>query len=108
MQDADSDMNDYFCVLQGETHVEGKRSRLILAPGSPGFDQRNPVPIVVHAYYPNGSGFNYTGHFNQIIRGVDIVIGEGNSGAVGLRLQGAEGTLIEDVTVDATHGWKGV
>lgn len=108
MQDADSSMNDYFCVLQGETHIPGKRSRLILAPSSPGFGQRNPVPIVVHAYYPNGEDFNYTSHFNQVIRSVDIIIGEGNSGAVGLRHQGAEGTLIEDVMIDATHGWKGV
>lgn len=108
MATPDSDMNDYFCVLQGDTSVPGKRSRLILAPNSPGFASRTQVAMVVHAFYPSGSGFNTTGHFNQVVRNLDIVIGAGNPGAVGLRLQGAEGTLIEDVAIDATHGWKGV
>lgn len=106
--DPDSDMDEYFCVLQGETGVAGKRSRLMLAPDSPGYSSRNPVAIVVHAYFPDGSGYNTTGHYNQVVRSLDIVIGDGNSGAVGLRMQGAEGCLIDDVTVDATHGWKGV
>lgn len=107
MAEPDSNMNDYFSVLQGETGMDGRRTRIHLAPNAPGFDRRNPVPIVVHGYYPDGTGYNYTGHFNQIVRNLDIIIGEGNGGAVGLRLQGAEGTLVEDVTIDATHGWKG-
>jgi hypothetical protein len=104
----DGDMNRWFGGLQGDPHVAGRRTRIILADNAPGFAARNPVPIVVHAYFPTGSGYNYTGHFNQIVRNLDIVIGAGNSGAVGLRMQGAEGCLIDDVTIDARHGWKGV
>lgn len=103
-------MNSFFTVLQGARGESNGRTRLILAPNSPGFGVRNPVPIVVHAYNPDSkasSGYNYTSHFNQMVRNIDIIIGEGNSAAVGIRMQGAEGCIVEDVYIDARHGWKG-
>jgi hypothetical protein len=39
---------------------------------------------------------------------LDIVIGEGNPGAIALRHQAAEGSAIEDCTIDATHGLAGI
>jgi len=46
--------------------------------------------------------------YNLIFRSIDIVIGPDNRGAVALRLQGAEGCTIQDVTIDATHGHVGL
>lgn len=40
-------------------------------------------------------------NFNQVIQSVDVVIGEGNYGAVGIVQRGAQGTTIEDVVVYA-------
>ena len=39
--------------------------------------------------------------FNQALQGVDIVIGAGNGGAVGIDMNGAQGSTLEDVTVHA-------
>lgn len=103
-----SSMNDYFCVFQGESQIPGSRSRLVLEDYAADFSSRNPVKFVLHAYRPEGNDYAYTTHYNQVVRSIDIVIGEGNSGAVGLRMQGAEGCLVEDVHIDATNGWKGV
>ena len=40
---------------------------------------------------------------SAIIQSVDIVIGEGNPAAVGVRMRGAQGSSIEDVAVFAAH-----
>jgi len=45
---------------------------------------------------------------NQVLRDLDVIIGEGNPGAVGIRHQAAEGSAIEDCTIDATHGLAGI
>jgi hypothetical protein len=39
---------------------------------------------------------------------LDLTIGEGNAGAVALRHQAAEGSAVEDCTIDATHGLTGL
>ena len=45
---------------------------------------------------------------NQMLVNLDIVIGEGNAGAIAVRHQAAEGSAIEDCTIDATHGLTGI
>ena len=45
---------------------------------------------------------------NQMLVNLDIVIGEGNPGTIALRHQAAEGSAIEDCTIDATHGMIGI
>ncbi|MFW5835241.1 MAG: glycosyl hydrolase family 28-related protein, partial [Pseudomonadota bacterium] len=45
---------------------------------------------------------------NQMLVNLDIVVGEGNPGAVAVRHQAAEGSAIEDCTIDVTHGHTGV
>ncbi|MCK5802853.1 MAG: hypothetical protein KAI66_08475, partial [Lentisphaeria bacterium] len=47
-------------------------------------------------------------NYNQVFADIDIVIGEGNVGAVGIRMQAAEGSTIQNVTIDATHGHTGM
>ena len=41
---------------------------------------------------------------NQIFRGINIEIGDGNPGAIGLYAQGAQGMAVNDVQVDMTSG----
>jgi hypothetical protein len=42
-----------------------------------------------------------TMQFNQVLQGVDVVIGAGNPSAVGVDMNAAQGTTLEDVTVHA-------
>lgn len=100
--------NDLFCVVLGETHVAGKRARIVLQDNAAGFQDPEAPGLVVHIYYPTRTGYNYTGHFNQSWVGVDIDVGDGNPGAVGMRFQSAEGSTLQDVTIDATDGYKGI
>jgi hypothetical protein len=39
--------------------------------------------------------------FNQVLQGVDVVLGAGNPAAVGIDMNAAQGTTLEDVTVHA-------
>ena len=41
---------------------------------------------------------------NQIFRGINIEIGEGNPGAIGLYADGAQGMAVNDVQVDMSRG----
>jgi hypothetical protein len=47
-------------------------------------------------------------NFNQTIRGINIDCGTGNPGAVGLWMQGAEGTTCQDVTIYAHDAFAGM
>ncbi|MEK6795399.1 MAG: glycosyl hydrolase family 28-related protein [Spirochaetota bacterium] len=103
------------CILIG---ASGKRPRLFLAPNSPGFTDPNNRKIILHVVNCNTAleikpelgplhpQANIS--FNQMVRGIDIVIGEGNAGAIGVRMQAAEGSSIQDMTIDATHGHTGM
>jgi len=106
------------CVLVGSA-VPGKRSVLLLAPRSEGFADPAERKIVVHftnCNYGYDKGDFIHGplrpqaniNYNQVFADIDIVIGEGNGGAVGIRMQAAEGSTIQDVTIDATHGHTGM
>lgn len=105
-------------VLLGSA-VPGRRTVLRLDPRSPGFTDPARRKIVVHftncnyGYdkrdYSQGplcpqANINY----NQVFTDIDIVIGEGNAGAIGIRMQAAEGSTIQNVTIDATHGHTGM
>jgi hypothetical protein len=122
--------SDYFpCALIGSR--TGHRSTIILAPGSPGFgDSRNPKPVIhfwarweedgpgamkaliegVHLdpreWNPNGLAPLIS--YNQMIIDIDLILGKGNPGAVGIDHQAAQGSAIEDVTVDATGAFAGI
>ncbi len=105
---------EYPTLLMGDTRGVG-RARLILADHADGFDDEdNPKPVL---YFwaramqslppkedPNNSQSNI--NFNQKIISLDIVLGD-NPGAAGVRHRGAEGSTVEDVSVDATHAFAG-
>lgn len=99
-------------TIIGSTADPAKRSVLYLAPRSPGFTDPDRKKIVVHILkhaYDKGYGNYDSGEsMNQVFRSVDIVIGEGNHGAIGIRMCAAEGSTIQDVTIDATHGHTGM
>jgi len=102
----------FFCSLMGSGTNPAKRPKIFLAPNSPGFNNPNKSKYVIHFWTRSldrgvdESQSNIA--FNQKFTNIDIEIGEGNSGAIGIRLRGAEGSGISDSTIDATYGLIGV
>ena len=99
------------------------RPRLLLAPRSPGFaDPLKPKKVVyfwARGYLNPTTADRVTDglspeveqpniSMNQMLVSLDIVIGEGNPGAIALRHQAAEGSAVEDCTLDVTHGFVGL
>lgn len=110
----------YPILISGSTQDPAKRAVLYLAPDSPGFDDPEHRKMVV-AYRALPKPWNSEPKGNNTIEGsqanicynhyfgnLDIVIGERNPGAVGIRMRAAEGSMIENVTIDATHGLAGM
>jgi len=124
--------SDYFpCALMGSR--TGQRSKIILAPRSSGFaDPRKPKPVIyfwargedeftpgvmkamiegtaldpLKEWGPNDS--LPAESYNQLIIDIDLVLGKGNPGAVGIDHQAAQGSAIEDVTIDARGAFAGI
>jgi pectate lyase-like protein len=106
---------EYPCVLIGA--AEGERSVLVLADDAPGFDKvDDPKPVLyfwarsmqvpgVEIAPPDEPQSNI--NFNQKIHHLDIHLGSGNPGAVGIDHRGAEGATVEDVTVEAEGAFAG-
>jgi len=102
------------CVLVGSSRGES-RPVICLASRSPGFGDPARRKCVVHYWRyhyatkrkkardpaPNCS-------FNQVFINIDIRIGEGNPGAVGIRHRAAQGSTVTNCTIDATHGYSGL
>jgi len=102
-------------VLVGSAAGPARRAVLLLAPSSPGFnDPRSPKVIVLYRSIGARLGGRNTGgyqdniSYNNTFANIDIKIGEHNPGAVGILLRGAEGSSVQDVTIDATHGLAGM
>ncbi|MBN2506460.1 MAG: hypothetical protein JXQ71_07185 [Verrucomicrobia bacterium] len=100
-----------------------RRPRLLLAPRAAGFGNPARPKIFVHFWsrgYKNPTTADRVTDglppeveqpnigMNQMLVNLDIVIGEGNPGAIAVRHQAAEGSAIEDCTIDATHGLTGI
>jgi hypothetical protein len=100
-----------------------QRPTILLAPRSPGFDDPSRPKIFVHfwsrGYLNPTTGDRVTDGLppeveqpnigmNQMLVNLDVVIGEGNPAAIAVRHQAAEGSAIEDCTIDATHGLTGI
>ena len=99
------------CVLVGS--MTGKRPKIVLAPNSPGFgDPDNPKYVVhfwarsAHTGEPHKPQPNIS--FDQMLRNIDITIGQDNPGAVAIRHRCAQGSGVQDCTIDATHGLTGL
>jgi hypothetical protein len=93
-------------VLIGSSR--GPRPTIRLADNSPAFDDpQNPRPVL-HIYRWSSQGERAPCAFSNGLRGVNISVGKGNPGAVGLRFGGAQESFLEDVTVDASGGFAGI
>ncbi|MEW5773561.1 MAG: glycosyl hydrolase family 28-related protein [Thermodesulfobacteriota bacterium] len=97
------------CVLLGSRL--GPRPAIVLAPGSPGFqDPARPRPVVdFQARDPaNPAGFIDNVCMNQMLVNLDVRAGAGNPGAVGIRLAGAQGSGVQECTVTLADGFAGI
>ena len=72
-----------------------------LAPNAPNFqDPLHPTPMLdftrhLNKHVPVVDGTN----FNQLLRGVDLQIGDGTPGATAVMMPGAQGCSVQDVTI---------
>jgi hypothetical protein len=100
-------------TLLGSTSGKN-RPRIVLAPHSSGYDNVGQPRLVLYFHqgkprprppiYPRMA----PSFMNSRLIGIDVEIGEGNPGAVAVRMRGAQGMAIEDVTLDVTHGLIGL
>ena len=88
---------------------------LFVPPATPGFNSRTVAKPVVHFWHTANSptpdgwvGSQPDININQVLQGVDIDIGPGNVGAIGVMHLGAQGSSIEDVTVWAEDAAAGI
>ncbi|GAB6167317.1 hypothetical protein JCM19992_33170 [Thermostilla marina] len=100
------------CVLVGSR--SGPRPQIVLAGRSPGFDDPTHRKYVIHFWAP-GAGREAPVDqrqpnisMNQMLIGIDIVIEPGNPGAVGIRHRAAQGSGVQDCTIDARGAFCGL
>ncbi|MEI8291371.1 MAG: glycosyl hydrolase family 28-related protein [Verrucomicrobiota bacterium] len=107
------DSRNWPCVLMG-SRAGKDRPRILLAPKSPGYgNPARPKYVIQFWSWAHDSKeangiFQDNINMNQMLIGIDVAIGEGNPGAVGVRCRGAQGTSVQDCTIDATHGYSGL
>ncbi|MBG0789912.1 MAG: hypothetical protein H0S80_05365 [Desulfovibrionaceae bacterium] len=99
----------YPVVMQGD--YAGNRPTIRLKNNSKGYGSTRYRKYVIHYYaehlkkkgdvQPNIS-------FNQVFKNINIIIGEGNRGAVAIRHRAAQGSFIQDVKIDCTYGFAGI
>ncbi|MEK7405570.1 MAG: glycosyl hydrolase family 28-related protein [Acidobacteriota bacterium] len=100
--------DDFPCVLQG---AGGPRRAVIrLAENAEGFgDPNRPRPLILiwarrweppYDLQPNVS-------FNQMLISIDVDIRD-NAGAIGIDMQGAQGTAVQDVRIEARGAFAGM
>ena len=79
----------------------------MLKGASPGFGNASALKNVLKVTNPRAENIN----MNQIIRGIDFEVQPGNPGAIALYFHGAQGGVIQDITVrlapDAFAGFGG-
>ena len=99
------------CVFIG-SRAGARRPTIFLTPGSEGFgDPGRPRPVVdfrARSYKSSPEQEQPNTSINQMFVNLDIEIGADNAGAIGIELQGAQGSGIQEATIDATHGYIGV
>ena len=110
------------CVLRG-SRAGAERPKILLTPNAPGFGDPEKPKYVVKFWARGYLNKTTAGRvsdgqspdteqpnisMNQMLVNLDLVVGEGNAGAIALRHQAAEGSAIEDCTLDVTHGLVGI
>jgi hypothetical protein len=103
---------DWPCVLVGSRRGP-KRPAIVLAPDSPGFGDPEHRKYVIHFWARAVDEGTYDDpqpniSMNQMLVGIDVGIGRGNPGAVAVRHRAAQGSGVEDSTIDARGGYIGL
>ena len=113
MRTSDKLVNDRegSCVLLG-SRAGVNRPKIFLAPNSPGYDDPSHPKHVVHLWArsyqgdPEAEQANIS--YNQMFVNIDIEVGMGNSGAIGIRHRAAQGSSVQESTIDVTYGFAGL
>ena len=80
---------------------------IVLAPRT--FTNASAPRYVLDFFFENSAGTpEPNAQYNSIAMNLNIVVSEGNVGDVGVRLRGAQGSGLEDVTVDVGDGLAGI
>lgn len=98
------------CVLLGSSRSK-KRPQIILRPYASGFQDPIHPKYLIHFWarqIGNPSRPQPNISMNQMLIGLDLIIGKHNPGAVAIRMRGAQGCGVEDCFIDARHGMTGV
>jgi hypothetical protein len=98
------------CVLVG-SRAGPERAKILLAPDAPGFADPSAPKYAVRLWTrdvadptQDKSALN----MNQAIINLDIEVGAGNSGAIALKMSGAQGTTLQESTLDVGDGLIGI
>lgn len=87
------------------------RPTILLADNAPGFNDPQHPKYVVHFWArstDNPRELQPNISMSQLFIGINITIGKGNGGAVGIRHRCAEGSGIQDCTVNTGDGLTGI
>lgn len=100
--------DDFPCVLRGST--KGGRATIVLADGTTGFTDPNNAKSVIFFQArewqtPHRISEDFS--FNQMIISLDLVLGN-NAGAAGIDHVAAQGSVIEDINVNANGAFAGL
>jgi hypothetical protein len=104
-------------VLVGQHATAGRRPRIVLKEASKGFNDPSNLKTVVHftaiSFDPNNTqakiGSEQTNvNFNQLFRGIDIEVRDGNNGAIGIYHRAAQGSSVQDCTIYLGNGHTGL
>ncbi len=103
---------DWPCILGGSRRGKA-RPKIVLAPNSSGFGDPEHRKYVIHFWARAVDEGGYDDpqpniSMNQMFIGIDVTIGPGNPGAVAIRHRAAQGSGVEDCTIDATYGYSGL
>jgi len=98
------------CVLIGSRQGPN-RPKLRLAPNSPGYQDARHPKMVLHIWARSPQDADVAQpniSMNQVVLNLDIEIGGGNPGAVAIHHDAAQGSGIEDVTIQLGDGLAGI
>jgi hypothetical protein len=103
---------DFPCVLVGSRRGP-QRPRIFLAPRSQGFGDPLHPKVLLHFWardFVHQKPFTEQDDtsMNQMLVGIDVVVGEGNAGAIAIRHRAAQGSGVQDCAIDVTYGHTGL
>lgn len=103
---------DFPCVLMGSRRGP-QRPRIFLAPHSQGFGDPIHPRVLLHFWardFVHQKPFREQDDtsMNQMLVGIDVEVGEGNPGAIAIRHRAAQGSGVQDCTIDVTYGHTGL